>query len=165
MKTPLFRLYELSQGRIMLTRKTKVSEHFNLGELACKDPILKGKPFISRLPELYMLINFCDTLIYLEELRLYIDKPLILTSVFRDAIYNKKEGGVSKSSHVTFRAADIGNPYNTYVDYKRFYDKCEKVAEHCEKVHGLFIRLGKYKNDGFVHVDTDRSKFAKRWEK
>lgn len=165
MKTPLFRLYELSQGRIMLTRKTKVSEHFNLGELACEDPILKGKPFISRLPEMHLFLNFSDTLIYLEELRLYIDKPLTLNSVFRDKVYNKRIGGVSKSAHVSFHAADIDNPYNNYADYSRFYDKCEKVAEHCEKVHGLFIRLGKYKNYGFVHVDTDRSKFAKRWEK
>jgi len=153
-----------------LRPSTKISPHFSLREVVCKDT---SQSFLGNLPpsiQLTKITNFTETLFFLETLRLFIGKPLSLSSVYRSVEYNKSIGGVSRSAHVLFKAADVHNPVQhrfTGREYDNFYAQCEKVADHLEKVHGCFIRLGKYSRaeDDFVHVDCDRSKFSKRWGK
>lgn len=85
----------------------------------------------------------------LEEIRMYFDKPVIITSACRCAAHNQAIGGSQKSQHLFGRAADI---------VVKGVDPAE-VQEYLED----YVRpsgLGRY--DTFTHIDS-RSGFA-RWE-
>lgn len=151
-----------------LRPSTKLSPHFTMREIICKD---SNRNFVDNLPPYRYFGNFLETLFFLETLRLYINRPVKLNSVYRSRSYNKRIGGASRSCHVTFHAADVRNPYLEFSNtdarhqYDKFYDECDIVANHLESVHGCNIRLGRYSKQHFVHVDCDRSKYSKRWEK
>ena len=75
-------------------REYKVSEHFKLGEFACKD----GSNTVLISTELLTM---------LERLRAYVGGSINIMSGYRTAAYNKKIGGASASQHVKGTAADI----------------------------------------------------------
>jgi len=72
----------------------KLSKNFVISEFACKDGSKEIKVD-------YELIE------KLQKLRDALGKPIIVTSGYRTATYNKKSGGISTSNHLTGRAADI----------------------------------------------------------
>ena len=75
-------------------RSYRLSEHFTLGEMACKD----GSDTVLVNPDLIRM---------LERLREYVGGSITINSGYRTAAYNKKIGGASLSQHVKGNAADI----------------------------------------------------------
>lgn len=72
----------------------KISDHFTLSEMACKDGTDK-------------VLYSTDLLKKLEQLRAYGGFTIAINSGYRSPAYNKKIGGASKSQHTLGTAADI----------------------------------------------------------
>ena len=72
----------------------KISDHFTLGEMRCKD----GSDMVLYSTELMQR---------LEELRFYGGFTIMINSGYRTDAYNRKIGGASKSQHIEGTAADI----------------------------------------------------------
>lgn len=72
----------------------RLSKNFMLSEFACKD----GSKTIT---------VDCGLIDNLQQLRDTIGKPIVITSGYRTAAYNKRCGGISTSHHLTGKAADI----------------------------------------------------------
>ena len=51
--------------------------------------------------------NILPTAIALDEFRMRIGAPVIITNVYRSPAYNKKVGGVKESQHLKFTAVDF----------------------------------------------------------
>lgn len=115
----------------------KLSQNFTVKEFACKD----GSDLILISEELVVI---------LQKIRDYFKAPVTLNSAYRNAKYNKKIGGASKSQHVCGTAADIVvkgvSP--------------EAVAEYAESLMPTTGGIGLYSS--FTHIDV-RSKRA-RWK-
>lgn len=75
-------------------RNMKISPHFTLGEMACKD----GSDKVLYSTELMSM---------LEKLRAYGGFTIHINSGYRSPSYNRKIGGASKSQHIYGTAADI----------------------------------------------------------
>ncbi len=92
----------------MIDKKTKLSEHFTLGELT------KTNTGIDNVPNEEQVNNLKRLCRWLERLRKkwndYYgegDEQLIVNSAFRSKAVNKAVGGVPDSNHLTGCAADI----------------------------------------------------------
>lgn len=114
----------------------KLSENFVVSEFACKDGSDK------------VLID-TELVEVLQKIRDHFDKPIIITSAYRNAAYNRKIGGVSNSQHCKGTAADI----------------CISTVEHAEIAkYAEYIMpnkggIGLYSN--FVHIDVRANR--SRW--
>lgn len=75
-------------------RNYKISEHFTLGEFACKD----GSDTVKYSKELLDM---------LEKLRVSGGFTIQINSAYRTPAYNRKIGGASKSKHTEGYAADV----------------------------------------------------------
>lgn len=76
-----------------------VTDHFSLGEFACRD----ARPY----PEIWIhdrLLPLCNVL---ETVRAAIDRPILIVSGYRSPEHNKAVGGAKNSQHMEGRAADI----------------------------------------------------------
>lgn len=73
---------------------TKLSPNFAVAEFACKD----GSAALLVDDELVTI---------LQQVRNYFQRPVTITSGYRNNTYNTKVGGSTKSQHMTGRAADI----------------------------------------------------------
>lgn len=117
-----------------------LSKNFKVKEFRCKD----GSDEILISDELVNL---------LQNIRDFFGKAVTITSAYRNAAYNKKVGGATKSQHILGTAADIKV---TGVDPLVVARYAEMVL--CEKGG-----IGYYYNkNNFTHVDV-RSKKA-RWK-
>lgn len=84
----------LSVSLKKLGKDYKISEHFKLNEMACKDgsdKVLYSTELLSKL----------------EELRAYGGYTITINSGYRSASHNKKVGGATSSQHLKGTAADI----------------------------------------------------------
>lgn len=115
----------------------KLSDNFAVSEFKCKD----GSDQI--------LID-TDLVDILQKVRSHFGKPVTINSAYRNATYNKKIGGASKSQHVYGTAADI-----VVKDTKP-----EAVAQYVEFLMPKKGGIGLYST--FTHVDV-RAKRA-RWK-
>lgn len=113
-----------------------LSEHFSEVEFACR---CCGK--VKVYPELVQK---------LEMLRGMAGAPVVITSGYRCAGYNKAAGGVENSYHTFGMAADV------WVYAVRPHD----LAKMAEKAG--FDGIGVYPAQGFVHVDVRG--YRARWE-
>ena len=117
---------------------SKASTHFKITEFACNDSSDK------------ILID--DKLVeLLEFIRNYFNAPVIITSAYRTAAYNKKVGGSPNSQHLKGKAADI---IVSGVEPS-------KVVTVAELFLGNSGGIGLYGISGFTHVDTRAN--ASRW--
>lgn len=107
----------------------KLSDNFAVKEFACKD----GSDSVLIDTELVEI---------LQKIRNHFGKPIIITSAYRNADYNRKIGGVSNSQHVKGTAADICISTVEPAEIARY-------AEHIMPGKG---GIGLYGN--FVHVDV-----------
>ena len=75
-----------------------LTENFRLDEFKCNDG--------SVVPEEYMdnVILLADQL---QKIREHFDRPIVVISGYRSPDYNKKIGGVKRSTHMKAMAADI----------------------------------------------------------
>lgn len=89
----------------------------------------------------------------LQLLRSAIGKPLIVTSGYRSPAHNKAEGGEPGSLHLEGRAFDIAIANH---DPTRLEDAARRFG---------FGGIGRYPNNGFIHIDTGRVRWwgAKEW--
>ncbi len=76
----------------------KLTENFHLDEFACNDG--------SVVPEEYM-DNVSLLAEQLQKIREHFGKPIVVISGYRSPEYNKKIGGVKRSTHMKAMAADI----------------------------------------------------------
>ena len=108
----------------------KVSEHFRLKELQCKD----GTDLVKYCPE---------TLEKIEQLRTLTGcKSVIVTSGYRTPAYNKKIGGASKSSHTEGYAMDC------YFNGSKY-----SVKEICCMAQDIGMKGIAYISSTAVHLD------------
>ena len=133
-------------------REHELSQHFTLGEFACKDGT--DEVFVSE-----------QLVILLEEIRAWCklhvtnDARIIITSGYRTEKYNERVGGEKHSFHKRGMAADFkvigfGNaPIDPYVIYHAINDG--KVTDDFKGGLGLY--------PSWVHVDV-RGNTA-RWNK
>lgn len=115
----------------------KLSDNFIVSEFRCKD----GSDEILIDTE---LVNI------LQKVRNHFNKPVTINSAYRNAIYNKKIGGASRSQHVYGAAADI-----VVKDIKP-----EVVAQYVEYLMPNKGGIGLYST--FTHVDVRASRA--RWK-
>jgi len=108
-------------------KNMRLSKNFILSEFACKD----GSKTITVDHELVEK---------LQRLRDGIGKPVVITSGYRTAAYNKRCGGISTSHHLTGKAADIKVSGMTPL----------QVALAADKIG--FLGIGVYPT--FTHVDV-----------
>ena len=104
----------------------EASEHFKDREFACKccGKVLVDQKLIDKL----------------EELRGYMDLPIIITSGYRCSKHNKEVGGVKNSQHIRGKAVDI----------KVKGMSVRELEEVCKWAEFSFIK--RYKS--WVHVDV-----------
>lgn len=114
----------------------KLSENFVVSEFACKDGSDK------------VLID-TELVEVLQKIRDHFDKPIIITSAYRNAAYNRKIGGVSNSQHVKGTAADIC--ISTV--------EPAEIAKYAEYIMPNKGGIGLYSN--FVHIDVRANR--SRW--
>lgn len=124
-----------------ITKSFKITEHFTIGEMACKCGCNIPNDVYENLKKL------C---IKLEELRKVIDKPIIIISQYRCDKRNRLIGGAPKSQHKYGKAVDIVVDGMTP----------EEVANVANKLK--FKGVGIY--DSFTHVDIRSSIFNARWD-
>ena len=118
-----------------LGRDCKISPHFKLSEMACKDGSDK-------------VLYSTELMEKLEELRAYGDFTVSINSGYRTPAYNKKIGGASRSQHTLGTAADIVVKKNGAVV------SAKKVCCLCQSLG--FKGIG-YISANAVHVDTRAS--------
>lgn len=111
--------------------KCRISRNFRVREFACKD----GSDKVLIEDELVEL---------LQKIRDHFAAPVIITSAYRTAAYNKKVGGAPYSKHMSGMAADIKVEGATP----------KQVAQYAERIGCKGI--GQYST--FTHVDTRRVK-------
>lgn len=114
----------------------RLSEHFLEEEFACH---CCGSVLVY--PELVQK---------LEDLRQLAGAPVVITSGYRCASYNKAVGGVDNSYHTLGRAADIW-----------VYAISPQQLAHMAETAG-FNGIGIYPGQGFVHVNVRGNRA--RWE-
>lgn len=115
---------------------TNLSANFKVREFRCKDG--SDKVLISD-----------DLVKLLQKIRDYFGKPVTLNSAYRNATYNAKIGGASKSQHVNGNAADIV--------VKGI--KPEDVAKYAEYIMPKTGGIGLYPTFTHVDVRTNRSRW------
>jgi hypothetical protein len=132
--------YKLSEGN------KKLSPHFRLSELACRD----GSDIVKVSPE---------TIRRLECIRKHYGFPVTINSGYRTAKYNRRIGGAKNSRHVVGDAADfvVRIPNGGIVDPLQVYRDIDggKIAGIDPKKIGL----GRYRS--FTHIDSRN--YKSRW--
>lgn len=116
-------------------RNYKISEHFTLGEFACKD----GSDTVKYSTGLLAM---------LEKLRSYGNFSIAVNSGYRTAAYNRKIGGASRSQHIDGTAADITVKQDgKIIDAKLICCLCQTLG----------FRGVAYISDRSAHVDMRQS--------
>lgn len=113
---------------------TKLTAHFRVREFRCKD----GSDAIlidEKLPRL------------LEQIRVYAENAVTITSAYRTASHNIKVGGSRSSYHVKGQAADIITKGRTV----------EQIAKFAQAIGAGGVGL--YTKQNFVHVDTRATRY------
>lgn len=112
----------------------KLTPHFRVREFRCKD----GSDEIlidEKLPRL------------LEQIRVFAENTVTITSAYRSEAYNVKIGGSRGSYHVKGQAADIITSGRTPAEIAKFAQAIGAGG------------VGLYTKKNFVHVDTRASKY------
>ena len=127
--------------------------NFSISELVKSDKAnqhgIKNTPNISQVDNLLNLIVFC-----LQPVRDMLQKPMIITSGFRNPQLNKLVGGVSNSQHLEGKAAD-------------FIVSGESVAGIIFKIQTSNIEYDQLINeyDKWVHISFNKGYNRKKYLK
>ena len=90
--------------------------------------------------------NMNDLCRIIDNFRDELQKPIIITSWYRDEAHNQRVGGARNSKHLLGAAVDITSP-----DFESLY----KVVAHSEKKNWRFLP---YINRKFLHIELLRYK-------
>lgn len=118
-----------------ISENTRLAKNFVISEFACRDG---SKEIMID----YKLVDL------LQKLRDSLNKPVVVTSGYRSAAYNKRCGGIATSHHLTGKAADIKISGMTPL----------QVALAADKIG--FLGIGVYPT--FTHVDVGGSVSGKK---
>lgn len=127
--------------------------NFSISELIKSDKAkqkgIRNMPSISQVDNMLNLIFYC-----LQPVRNLLNKPMIITSGFRNQELNKLVGGVSNSQHLEGKAAD-------------FIIKSESVAGIIFKIQTSNIEYDQLINeyDKWVHISFNKGKNRKQYRK
>jgi uncharacterized protein YcbK (DUF882 family) len=105
----------------------QISEHFNLREF--------------QSPDTEEVKIYPEVIEKLEQLRMYIDKPIMIHSAYRTALHNRKVGGVKNSYHCQGMAVDISSLGVSLDELKKY------------ALAVGFKGIGIYRTKGFIHLD------------
>jgi len=135
----------------------QLSEHFHLDEFTRSNTALrKGISNVPGAQEYFNIQLLCNKV--LEPIRLYWNKPVIITSGFRSEKLNKAIGGATESQHIKGKAADIEI---MGVDNKELFRWISNTQD-IDQIILEYYKDGKT-NSGWVHVSW--SKFGNRNQK
>lgn len=123
----------------------QVTKNFNISELE----------FRAVIPDQY-LENAKNLLIEMQKVRDAIQKPIIITSGYRDSAYNESIGGATQSQHILACAADC---YIKDMPIKEFH---KIVRDGIKAQRWNFKGLGFY-DRGWIHVDIRKSPHLVEW--
>lgn len=115
-----------------VTWKGNLTKHFTLEEYTVGNA-KSAKIYITREAMLQAEM--------LEEFRVWLGRPMIVTCWFRTPAYNKKVGGVANSNHLTGCATDWHT--NVEITQQKFIKYADKWKEICKK-HGIVGEAGLY---------------------
>lgn len=115
---------------------TQLTKSFSLEEFTCGDGTAIPAEFLTNVKILAE---------NLQVLRDYIGVPILITSGYRTALYNKKVSGKTQSQHLTASAADISTKKHSP---RQLHSIIEKLIKDKRMKQG---GLGLYRS--FVHYD------------
>jgi len=125
--------------------KIQLTKNFYLNEFACKD----GTP----VPDAY-LNNVRLLAHYLQIIRNYTKKPMIIVSGFRSYSYNRLVKGAPYSQHLVAGAGDIKSPDIAPYELHTIIEKLIAAGQIKDGGLGLY--------DTFVHYDVTGK--PRRWD-
>lgn len=105
----------------------KLTDHFTLEEFL--HSTTAAKYGIINTPDSASRSNLDTLACVLENIRLYFNKPIIITSGYRCKKLNSLVGGSSTSDHMYGRAADIVTPSRTREELLELYTKIKKMHD------------------------------------
>lgn len=108
-----------------------LSKHFNLSELAGTSHKALLKENRKEALENFQLIE--DLALFAEQVRAFINVPMVITSGFRCEELNKAVGGVKTSQHRFFRAID-------FIPKGMDLDECFSRLKMSNLVYGQLIK-------------------------
>lgn len=115
-----------------------ISEHFTYHELVNtthKELFLRNALYgMTRLPECFYL---CD---FLEQLRIFLNRPIKINSGYRYGSLNKKVNGAVSSDHLYFCAVDLPVSSDEVLPLREWLTRHDSV------------RYFKYYNSGYFHI-------------
>jgi uncharacterized protein YcbK (DUF882 family) len=137
----------IKAGDFELLRYRAITKNFTWGEVLTGIQSEELKEVTKK-----MLNNAYVMALYMEKLRTYFGKPIVITSWLRVPSHNRRIGGASKSMHLTGLAVDFnvkGVPF----------DKSQMTR--LNKFHTGGLARADYNKDGwadFVHVDLGKER-------
>lgn len=124
----------------------RLTPHFTVEEFACKDG--------TCVPGLFM-VNLQRLADQLEVLRVYLDRPIVISSGYRTPTWNK---GAAKSQHLTASAADFRVAGMTPLELHAAVLKLIARKRMMQGGVGLYVRP---EGRGWLHYDIRGSRA--RW--
>lgn len=123
--------------------KGNLTKHFSLGEYT-----------VSNAPSITLEINkkVMDFANLLEEFRVWLKRPMTVTSWMRSVALNKSVGGVANSNHLYGTACDWHT--NIVITEKKFIKYAKKWKRICKK-HGFVGEAGFYPWGIHLGIQTD----------
>lgn len=146
MKTPTEAFKMIQSGQRDALMNQKITENFTWGEVVGKNP-----PFLlQKEATLKMLENCHHMAMYMERVRTYFGKPIIITSWLRVPTHNRNVGGMVKppSWHMTGKAVDFR------IAGLGILNK-EQLARFRDFHDG---GLGQSNRKGFIHIDLGKKR-------
>ena len=122
----------------------KVSKHFTLKELTHSNTaVARGIPNHPNYEQQRNLVTLAKD--YLDPIRDFLDRPLELTSAFRNDEVNALVNGVPHSIHKQGKAADM----------KILAEDYQKVMQWLRDEFPLGFKAIAYKDRGFIHINIE----------
>lgn len=140
-----------------MTKLIKIIEEYRIRNFTVAEVLVRNKEedILSGLIE-----NIIPTLVMLQEIRDYVNVPIIINSSYRSPEYNKRIGGASNSLHLKFNAIDFSPTGFKRADYDellyrinaRYFNRVIKFKGKETLISPAVMGIGLYPN--FMHIDT-----------
>lgn len=129
-----------------IDHKYQISKHFKLGEFTLMRRTKNYADFNYEV--LRNIILLSDVM---DKIRDYFNRPILITSGYRNDWYNKLIGGAERSKHLSGRAADF-----VVLDGKGIVD-CDLVREQLKPLMGVYkFSMEDLPGSNWIHIDLDK---------
>lgn len=123
----------------------KITENFRLKEFLISDTAKKYN-IKNEIDDIQHLFNIYELCLLLEKIRKHFNKPIIITSGYRNSELNKKVGGVKNSQHSIGEAVDF---HIKDIDNK---DAVKWIAENILFDQLILEEYIDKNNQGWIHI-------------